>query len=118
MYLDALEQGVWRIQSCADCRRAVFYPRNLCPHCGGVHLNWFTPSGRGTVYSSSTIHRAPESGGSYNVSLIDLDEGVRLMSTISGCPAQAVRIGMAVTARVDRSTTPARLVFDPVEVSA
>jgi uncharacterized OB-fold protein len=117
-YLDALEAGVWKIQSCAECKQSVFYPRNVCPHCGCDELSWIKPSGNGTIYSSSTIYRSPELGGNYNVSLIDLEEGVRLMSTVQGCPPADVSIGMPVTARVDRSGSAARLVFDLAEVRA
>ena len=116
IYLDALEKGVWQIQSCATCKRSVFYPRNVCPHCASDELAWFEPSGRGTVYSSSTIYRSQESGGDYNVSLIDLPEGVRLMSTVQGCTPAQIKIGMPVTARVDRSGAMARVVFDAAEV--
>lgn len=112
IYLDGLQNGVWRIQSCTSCKRSIFYPRNFCPHCGGNELTWFEPSGKGTVYSSSAISRSQESGGDYNVSLIDLAEGVRLMSCVQGCAPADVRIGMAVTARLDRSGATTRLVFD------
>lgn len=111
-YFDALARGVWQIQSCQQCGRAVFYPRNVCPYCGGDRLDWFTPSGKGTVYSASTIYRAPEAGGDYNVSLIDLDEGVRLMGGVEGCPPADVKIGMRVNARIGRPEQPARLVFE------
>ena len=117
-YLDALEKGVWKIQSCISCERAIFYPRNVCPHCGCDDLVWFEPSGKGTVYASSTIHRSKEGGGNYNVSLIDLAEGVRLMSTVQGCVSEHVQIGMPVVARVDRSGPSARLVFDAVRTCA
>lgn len=117
-YLDALENGVWTIQSCTSCGHAIFYPRNVCPQCGSDELAWFEPSGKGTVYSSSTVHRSKESGGNYNVSLIDLAEGVRLMSTVQGLASEQVKIGMPVVARVDRSGSPARLVFDAVGARA
>lgn len=117
-YQNALENGEWQIQSCEDCQRAIFYPRNVCPHCGGDGLKWFTPSGRGTVYSKSIIYRAAESGGDYLVSLIDLDEGVRLMSSVVGCDVADVKIGMVVRASVDRSGAAARLVFHPAEERA
>ncbi|QIL74158.1 DNA-binding protein (plasmid) [Diaphorobacter sp. HDW4B] len=116
IYLDALEKGIWQIQSCTECRKAIFYPRNVCPHCGGTALSWIAPSGNGTVYSSSTIHRSQEHGGDYNVSLIDLDEGARMMSTVLGCAPLDVKIGMPVKARIDSSATQPRVVFDVVEV--
>ena len=33
-YAEALAAGQFRIQLCQDCHRHVFYPRNICPHCG------------------------------------------------------------------------------------
>ena len=69
-------------------------------------------------YSKSIIYRAAESGGDYLVSLIDLDEGVRLMSSVVGCDVADVKIGMVVRASVDRSGAAARLVFHPAEERA
>lgn len=99
-YQQALAQGQFLIQQCDACARAVFYPRMLCPHCGSDRLAWREPSGRGTVYSTTVVRRKPEAGGDYNVALVDLDEGVRLMSRVEGMPPADVRIGMPVQARV------------------
>jgi uncharacterized protein len=99
-YQQALAQGRFLIQRCAACSRAVFYPRMICPHCGGGDLSWEEPSGRGTVYSTTVVRRKPEAGGDYNVALIDLEEGVRMMSRVEDAAPGAVRIGMAVQARV------------------
>lgn len=66
-------------------------------------------SGRGTVHATTTV-RTRE--GAHNVSLIDLAEGVRLMSRVACEPVDGVRIGMAVQARV-LAGPPAVLVFDP-----
>ena len=75
-----LNAGQFLIQRCTGCSQHVYFPRESCPHCGAHDLQWVAPSGYGTVYSTTTIARKPEAGGNYNVSLIDLDEGVRLMS--------------------------------------
>lgn len=99
-YFDQLAQGVFKIQRCTSCEKAVFYPRMVCPHCGSGSLGWIEPSGKGTVYSSTTVRRKPEHGGAYNVSLIDLEEGVRMMSRVEGIDPDDVRIGMAVQAKV------------------
>lgn len=118
VYADALAAGQFRIQQCGDCRRHVFYPRNICPHCGGDALAWTEPKGTGTVYSASVIRRKPDAGGDYNVVLVDLDEGVRMMSRVEGVPPASVRIGMRVKARVARAQAdgePALVVFDPLE---
>mgnify|MGYP002621352819 CR=1 FL=1 len=86
---ERLDGGEFVIQRCGDCERHVFFPRELCPHCGGGALEWVSPQGLGTVHSTTTVRRAAEAGGDYNVSLIDLDEGVRMMSRVEGEPANA-----------------------------
>ncbi|MEO6293176.1 MAG: OB-fold domain-containing protein, partial [Burkholderiaceae bacterium] len=63
-------------------------------------LDWVTPSGGGTVYAVTTVRRKPDAGGDYNVSLIDLDEGVRLMSRVTDLQPDAVRIGQRVRTHV------------------
>ena len=96
----ALAQGCFQIQHCAACGQHVFYPRALCPHCGSAQLGWVKASGAAQVYSSTTVRRKTEAGGDYNVALVDLAEGPRLMSRVDGVPPEQVRIGMAVQARV------------------
>ena len=99
-YLDKLAAGRFEIQRCSACGKHVFYPRVLCPHCGSDRLDWVAPSGRGTVYSTTIVRRKPADGGDYNIVLVDLEEGVRLLSRIAGVAPEQVRIGMAVRARI------------------
>lgn len=99
-YFDKLAAGRFEIQRCAGCGKHVFYPRVLCPHCGADRLDWVAPSGRGTIYSTTIVRRKPADGGDYNVCLVDLAEGVRLMSRVAGIAPDQVKIGMAVAARI------------------
>jgi len=99
-YLDKLADGRFEIQRCAACGKHVFYPRVLCPHCGSDRLGWVAPSGRGTVYSTTIVRRKPADGGDYNIVLVDLEEGVRLLSRVAGIAPEQVKIGMAVRARI------------------
>ena len=110
-YQRRLDQGKFMIQHCTDCARHVFYPRELCPHCGSAALQWVAPAGTGTVHAVTTVRRKPEAGGDYNVSLIDLDEGVRMMSRVEGCGA--VGIGDRVRARIHVTEGKGLVVFDP-----
>jgi len=80
LYQESLNQGKFLIQQCKGCGKHVFYPRVLCPYCGSVALKWVEPSGRAVVYSTSVVRRKPEKGGDYNVALIELDEGPRMLS--------------------------------------
>ena len=99
-YQAALDAGKFEIQRCKACQQAIFYPRELCPHCGSDQLAWEQASGQGTVYSTTVIRRKADAGGDYNVALVDLAEGPRMMSRVEGMAPADVKIGMAVKAQV------------------
>lgn len=92
-FWDATRQRELTMQRCNSCTRLVWYPRYVCPHCGGSSLRWETLSGKGVVYAVSVHHRAalPALADKvpYSVVLVDLDEAVRVMSNVFG-PAPAV----------------------------
>jgi uncharacterized OB-fold protein len=113
IHAKALEEGRFAIQRCAGCGKHIFMPRVLCPHCGDSRLEWAPIDGRGTVYSATVVRRRPEQGGDYNVSLIDLHEGARLMSRVEGIEPAAVRIGMNVSARIAKTDSGNVLIFVP-----
>ncbi|WP_332749940.1 Zn-ribbon domain-containing OB-fold protein [Hydrogenophaga sp.] len=114
LFAQGLAQGRFQIQRCSACRQHVFYPRALCTHCGSAQLEWVHPSGIGSVYSSTIVRRKPQAGGDYNVALVDLAEGPRLMSRIDGIAPDQVHIGMRVQARViDDPAKGKLLVFMP-----
>jgi len=99
-----------------DQGRALFYPRVTAPAGYSGKLRWATSQGLGTVYAATVI--AAKGEAAYNVVLVDMDEGFRLMSRVESIPAEQVRIGMRVKVRVqpakdvDEGPYP---VFDPVE---
>ncbi len=87
------------IQRCDACQRYVFYPRSQCPHCFADSLSWVQASGAGTIYSYTVVHQAygPFAGDiPFVVALVELQEGVRMMTRISGSPREAVRVGAPV----------------------
>lgn len=100
VYQDFLADGRFMLQQCKDCGGHVFYPRALCVHCGSAELKWVEASGRGTVYSTSVVRVKPGTGEDYNVALIDLEEGPRMMSRVVDLAPEKVRIGMPVSAHV------------------
>ena len=114
-YQDALDHGQFQIQCCSACGHNNFPPREVCPSCGSANLNWLQPSGDGSVYAVTTVRRKQEAGGDYNVSLIDLDERVRMMSRVEGLAPSDVRIGMRVRARILQQAGRGLVVFDPLE---
>lgn len=90
------------LQHCSSCARAVWYPRVRCPHCASDALEWHEATGRGTVYAVSVQYRPGhprlKERVPYAVVLVDLDEGVRLMSTVVGTDPETVQIGQTVRA--------------------
>ena len=76
------------------------------------------PTGLGTVYSTTVSRQRREAGGDFNVCLVDLDEGPRLMSRVESVAPEAVRIGMRAKARISGTREAGYLiVFDPLEIS-
>lgn len=113
-YRSRLAQGELAFQV-DEGGRALFYPRVAAPAGYRGELRWATSAGLGTVYATTFI--SPKGEPAYNVVLIDLDEGFRLMSRVESIPADQVRIGMRVKVRIhpaegDEGPYP---VFDPVE---
>ncbi len=109
-----LDQGEFRIQRCSTCGKHIYFPREICPHCGADSPDWVVPTGLGTVYAVTTVRRRADAGGDYNVSLIDLDEGVRLMSRVHVQPPDIVRIGLRVKASVEVTQGLGLVVFYPM----
>ncbi|MEU5979936.1 Zn-ribbon domain-containing OB-fold protein [Streptomyces sp. NPDC047315] len=114
-YADGLAAGELRFQHCEDCHRAVFHPRALCPHCGSEELRWRVSSGLGTVYATTVLHQ--RGTDPYNVALVDLDEGFRMMSRVEGTAPEQVRIGARVSFTVTADGGEPLGVFHPLEVA-
>lgn len=112
-YRERLLAGSFAIQACARCARCCFPPRLFCPHCGARELAWRPAEGVGTVYATTVVRQRPEQGGAYNVALVELAEGPRLMSRVETMAPEAVRIGMRVRARIDTSGSEPLVVFVP-----
>ncbi len=108
----ALAEGRFLVQKCDDCGQHIYFPREVCPHCGSDAVQFISPSGQGTVYAVTTVRRKPADGGDYNVSLIDLDEGPRLMSRVDNLKPDDVKIGQRVSARVVVADDKGVVVFD------
>jgi uncharacterized OB-fold protein len=115
-FWEATREGTLLVQWCTSCDRGIFYPRTFCPYCatagpgdsaagrsGESTLEWRTASGRATVHAATIEHNPAATGATfahgapYVVALVDLDEGVRMMTNIIGCAPEDVHPGMAVT---------------------
>lgn len=72
------------IQTCEDCGHRQHYPRPLCLACGGTSLRFDEAAGTAKVVSHTTVARAPFEGlePPYVIAIVELDEGVRLLTRI------------------------------------
>ncbi|QIK40563.1 Zn-ribbon domain-containing OB-fold protein [Pontivivens nitratireducens] len=105
-YEDFLAQGKFMIQRAKSTGEYVFYPR-VTTATGATDLEWVESGGGGTLYAI-TVNRTRS--GSSNVALVDLDEGVRMMSTLPG--VETAEIGSRLTARIESEGETPRVVFD------
>ncbi|MGA0393939.1 MAG: Zn-ribbon domain-containing OB-fold protein, partial [Rhodospirillales bacterium] len=112
LYQEGLKNRKFLIQQCDDCGTHIFYARLLCPSCGSDKVSQIEASGGGTVYSTSVVRQRPERGGDYNLALIDLDEGPRMMSRVDGMEPAEVAIGMKVKAKIDDSGDEPLVIFE------
>lgn len=110
----AAEEGRLIIQRCEACDKAVFYPRNICPHCWSDRLVWKDASGRGRLKSFSIVHKPGHPGwlpiAPYAVGLVELEEGPTMLSFILRAPQEELVVGtpMDITpTRISGRTLPA-----------
>jgi len=94
----ALRDGRLMLKHCSACGRHHYYPRPFCPHCWSDDVEWVEASGRATLYTWSVVFtndlppfsdRLP-----YLAAVVDLEEGVRLMTNVVGCQPDQLEIGM------------------------
>ena len=109
-YFAHLRAGRFMIQRSRTTGRHVFYPRVAAPGTGERDLEWVEASGLGTVHSI-TVNRSRD--GAYNVALIDLAEGPRMMSRVEG--VETLPIGAPVRARIATAAEEPMVVFDPAD---
>ena len=115
VYTQHLERGELAYQVSRSTGAPVFYPRVAAPRTGAADLEWRISAGLGTVYATTVVH--PRDGTPYNVALVDVDEGFRLMSRVVDVAPSAVRIGMRVRVHIHPGDEkePPYPVFTPAE---
>lgn len=96
-----LRQQRYRLvgEVCERCGEKIFPPRDVCPGCEAPAQTPFTFSGRGEIYSYSTVYHPPEgfeAFAPYTVALIQLEEGPMVTAQLTDVDEGEVRIGMPV----------------------
>jgi uncharacterized protein len=99
-YWDGVAQGVLMLQHCPDCGCVLHPPEPVCPDCQSDALVWRRASGTGVLFSYTVVHHPTHRSFAdrvpYVVALVELDEGVRLVTSIIGAPDAQLRVGMPV----------------------
>ncbi len=95
-------RGELLLQSCKACGVSQHPAGPVCRDCWSDRLEWRAASGKGKVYSYTIVHRTTTQGFAgetpYAVAIVELDEGPRVTTNITGCPVDAVKIDMRVRA--------------------
>ena len=93
-------EGELRIQQCLDCQRLQHPPGTRCPDCGATNMGHAVASGKGALYSYVVAHhpRVPSLDYPLGIGLVELEEGVRLVSNITDCGPDQLKVGMPLEA--------------------
>lgn len=106
-FWEATRQGELRLQRCTDCCELRYPVAQICPACLSASFDWDRVSGRGTVFSFVVFHQvyhpAYKDDVPYNVAMIQLEEGPRMISNIVDVSGQ-VEAGTPVEAVFDHVT--------------
>ena len=94
------KQHELRFQQCSNCGTWRHMPRETCPECSSIDWTWEPSSGRGTLFSWTVIHRALHPGWAddipYAAVVIEMEEGVRLVSRLESVALDELAIGLPV----------------------
>jgi len=97
-----------RFQRCTGCGTWRHVPRDMCAKCGSFNWEWAQSSGKGTLFSWTTVmqpmlpqfaDRVP-----YSPVVIEMDEGVRILSELVDVPNEELRLGLPVEVAFDDVT--------------
>ena len=97
----AVDRGELVRPVCGDCGQSFFVPQFACPQCQSTNWAYEPSTGRGRVYSHTTVHRppTPEFNAPYVLADVDVEEGWHILTWIVGCEPEDVAIDMAVSVR-------------------
>lgn len=107
-FYDWCKQHELRFQRCAGCGTWRHVPREMCAECGSWKWEWAKSSGRGKVFTwtvvARALHPAFQHDTPYAPVVVEMDEGVRLLSVVTDCTPDQLQIGMPVEVTFDDVT--------------
>ena len=102
-FWDGCREHRLRIQHCLSCGGYVFLPQEFCRNCLGTALEWVDAAGTGRVVTFTVVWRpqTPAFEVPYVIAVVELDEGVDLLTNLTDVEPADVSIGMPVVVRFE-----------------
>lgn len=97
-FFEGVRRGELLVQRCTGCGVLRHPPEPVCAACRSYDWDTVEASGRGEVYSYTVNHYPRAAAFDYPllVALVELEEGVRIVSNLVGVAPADVRVGMPV----------------------
>jgi uncharacterized OB-fold protein len=88
-FWEGTSRGVFLIKKCTACGEVHYYPRTMCPFCHSDATQWVEASGKGRIYSFSTLRRTRHP---FTLAYVTLAEGVSVLTNIIDCDPDTISI--------------------------
>jgi uncharacterized OB-fold protein len=105
-FWDACNRGVFLLQKCNACGKFQYHYRAHCCHCMSTDIADYESTGKGTVWTFSTVYKNANLGkghGPYVVGMVELEGGTRVFGNILGIDPEEVHIGLPVEVAFSKS---------------
>jgi len=93
-FWDAAQNDCLILKVCNSCKESHYYPRTICPHCGGDSTVWVASKGLGEIYSYTVMRRGVEVP--FAMAYVRLNEGVSLLTHLTNYDFDAIQVGQKV----------------------
>lgn len=117
-FWEQCQGGVLHFQKCDSCNKFRHLPRNMCAFCGSPDWKWAPSKGKGKLYSWTIahmpMHPAFVADVPYVAAVVELEEGVRMVSLLRSAVLEDLALDMPVKVQFERVTDAFQLpVFVP-----
>jgi hypothetical protein len=121
-----LAAGTLHLSSCEDCGAAHHPPSPVCPTCRSFNVGWKPASGKAKLLSYTEVrhpvHTLLAENVPYTITLVELEEGVRMVSGLPQGQTPELSVGMDLKCEViridDRLSLPYFLPAEPHDNNA
>jgi uncharacterized protein len=94
VFLEAAQDNQLLLKYCNACKEAHYYPRTICPYCGGDGTTWVKSDGLGEIYSYTVMRRGV--AVPFAMAYVRLQEGISMLTHLTNCDFDSIRIGQKV----------------------